>query len=212
MKLMIAIPSLDFMHTEFVKSLCVLTKYLSCDGVDYDVVIQSGTLVYVARDNLAKKAVQEGYTHVLWLDSDMVFGEELLDDMMFCGKDMVTGIYHARRPPHASCLFRSLDPVDRYTASEYPDDVFEIGGCGFGAVFMTTDVLRKVFAECVSCFAPMNRLGEDCAFCLRATACGIRIYADPRIRLGHIGHIAIYPEAEEQFFDKVQGDKSCLKK
>ena len=210
MKLMIAVPSLDYMHTEFVKSLMALTKYLSSDGVDYDVVIQSGTLVYVARDNLAKKAVGEGYTHVLWLDSDMVFQEELLDDLMFSGHSMVTAICHGRRPPHLSCVFRSLDPVDRYSLDEYPEDVFRIAGCGFGTFFMETDAIRKILQECGTAFAPMRSLGEDLAFCFRAGLCGLEIYADPRVRVGHIGHITIWPEDEERYINGIQGGKECL--
>lgn len=210
MRLMIAVPTLDFIHTEFVKSLLALTKYLHEDGVEHDVVIQSGTLVYVARDNLAKKAVAEGYTHVLWLDSDMVFHEDLLDDLMFSGHQMVTAICHSRRPPHLSCCFRSLDPIDRYTLDEYPDDVFRIAGCGCAALLMETEVLRKVLDECGTAFAPMRALGEDLAFCFRAGLCGIEIYADPRVRVGHIGHIVIYPEDEERYIASIQGGKACL--
>lgn len=212
MKLMIAVPSLDFMHTEFVKSLVALTKYLSADDVDHDVVIQSGTLVYVARDNLAKKAAGEDYTHVLWLDSDMVFGEELVDDLLFCGAPFVSGICHGRRPPHLSCLFRSLDPLDRYHAEEYPREPFEIAGSGFGCVLMETDVIRKMLKECGTCFMPTRRLGEDLAFCERCRILGIRMMADPSVRIGHIGHITIWPEDEDRYIDRIQGGRACLKK
>ena len=47
-------------------------------NVQYHVEIMTGTLVYVARDSLAKKAIRDGYTHTLWLDSDMVFEPDLM--------------------------------------------------------------------------------------------------------------------------------------
>ena len=100
MKLLIAMPSLDYMHSETVISLTRLIMRLKDEGVDFDVEIKTGTLVYVARDRIAYKAIDEGFTHVLWLDADMVFNDDLLDDLMFCEKDFVSGIAHGRRPPH----------------------------------------------------------------------------------------------------------------
>ena len=82
MRLLIAIPCMDTVPVEFMKSLIRLTQKLSADGVDYTVAIESGTLVYMARDRLAGKAVNEGYSHVLWLDSDMVFEPELLEGLV----------------------------------------------------------------------------------------------------------------------------------
>lgn len=199
MKLLIAIPTLDYIHHAFMQSLVKLVTRLKDDGVDFDVEIKSGTLVYHARNLLATKARQEGYTHVLWLDSDMVFTEDLLDDLMFSGKDFVSGIYHARREPHVSCIFKGIDPVDRFSNDTYPTEPFEIRGCGFGCVLMTVDVINKVFSKFDTCFLPMASYGEDLAFCFRATCCGIKIYCDPGVRLGHVGHITIYPEYEEKW-------------
>ena len=110
MKLLIAIPTNDTMPFQFVESLLKLTKRLSEDEVDYEVAIQGGTLVHVGRDKLALKAISSDYTHVLWLDSDMVFTEDLLDGLMFSGKDFVTGIAHARREPYPSCIFTEIFP------------------------------------------------------------------------------------------------------
>ena len=199
MRLLICIPSTDFMHAEFVKSLCALQKRLSDEFLSYQVEIMTGTLVYVARDVLAKKAVQEGYTHTLWLDSDMVFTADLLEDLTFSGKDFVSGIYHARRQPHGSCIFKSIHPmkIERYEWNEYPRSTFEIAGCGFGCVILKTDIIKDVMDKYGTAFTPMQKLGEDLAFCQRAHDCGHQIWCEPGVRLGHIGHITIYPDDRE---------------
>ena len=101
MKLLIAIPTNDQMPFQFVESLTKLIRRLDADGIDYDVAFQGGTLVHVGRDKLALKAITGGYSHILWLDSDMVFTEDLLSDLMDARKDFVTGIAHARREPYA---------------------------------------------------------------------------------------------------------------
>lgn len=205
MYLLIAIPTLDFQHTAFVQSLIDLTTRLNDEGIKYEVKFASGTLVYVARDQLAAYSLEKDFTHILWLDSDMIFTDDILDDLTFCEKDFVAGIFHGRRPPHLSCLFKSLDPVDRYTANEYPTTLFEIAGCGFGCVLMSTEIIRAVRERFVSCFLPAKDLGEDLAFCARVHHLGFKMYAEPTARVGHIGHIPIYPEDEEGFMSKILG-------
>lgn len=199
MKLLIGIPSLDYMHTDFVKSLTALIVRLKDDGVDFTVHIESGTLVYKARDSIASKAVNEGYTHVLWFDSDMVFTDDIFDALQFCGKDFVCGIFHARRKGYHSCLFKSLklDNLERF--EEYPKEPFEIAGCGFGCVLLSVEVLKAVFQRYKSCFLPLKYYGEDLAFCLRAKEVGYKIYADPTAVVGHVGHIIVYPEDHERW-------------
>ena len=82
-------------------------------------------MVYLARDDLARQAVQEGFTHVLWLDADMLFPETLVEDLQACGQGFVAGVYHARRPPHRSCVFTSMTPEHR-AGPEYPAEPFRI--------------------------------------------------------------------------------------
>ena len=199
MKLLIGIPSLDYMHTEFVKSLSALIIRLKNDKVDFDVHIESGTLVYKARDAIASKAVNEGYTHVLWFDADMVFTDDIFDTLNFHGKDFICGIFHARRPGYHSCLFKSLDLKHLERFEEYPTDVFEIAGCGFACVLVSVEVLKAVFHRYGSCFLPLKYYGEDLAFCMRAHQVGYKIYADPTARVGHVGHITIYQEDHEKW-------------
>lgn len=203
MKLLIAIPTLDYVHADFVKCLTKLIMKLKSDGVRFDVEIISGTLVYSARDKLAKKAVNEGYTHTLWFDSDMIFTEDVLDDLMFSGNQFVTGIYHTRRPPHGSCIFKdiSLDNISKYMGNDYPKNTFEIAGCGFGCVLIDVQIIKDVLMTYGEAFLPSHGLGEDIAFCQRVHDLGYKMYCEPAVRLGHIGHIAIYPEDHEKWLN-----------
>lgn len=203
MKLLIAIPTLDYIHADFVKCLTKLIMKLKSDGVRFDVEIISGTLVYSARDKLAKKAVNEGYTHMLWFDSDMIFNEDVLDDLMFSGNQFVTGIYHTRRPPHGSCIFKdiSLDNISKYMGNDYPKNTFEIAGCGFGCVLIDVTIVKDVLMTYGEAFLPIHGLGEDIAFCQRVHDLGYKMYCEPAVRLGHIGHIAIYPEDHEKWLN-----------
>ena len=86
--------------------LIKLVARLKDDGADFEVKILSGTLVYAARDKLAHHAIDNRFTHVLWLDADMIFNDDLLEDLMFSGKNFVTAICHARRKPYVPCFFK----------------------------------------------------------------------------------------------------------
>lgn len=212
MKLLIAIPTYDYMHYQFVECLTKLMHQLDEDGIEYEINFQGGTLVYVGRDKLAKKAIDHGFTHVLWLDSDMIFNENLLDCLMFSGKPFVTGIAHGRRPPHMSCLFNEIWPaVSRWEGHDYPHSTFKVKGCGFACVLIETKIIEKVWTINGTAFFPMRELGEDLAFCKRANDLGFEIWAEPTVMLGHIGHITVYPEYEEVYQNSIQGFKEVNK-
>lgn len=203
MKLLIAIPAMDFVHVEFLRSLLALqNELLNSDLVQkLEISVESGTLVYMARDKLARKAVNEGYDHVLWLDSDMVFTPDVFESLAFCGAPVTTGIAVGRRQPFGSCLFSSLRPVQR--VETLPSEAFEVAACGFACVLTDTEVLRAVLQKYGTCFTPTENFGEDVAFCDRARSLGFKIMADPTVRVGHIAHITIYPDTAARYRDEI---------
>lgn len=200
MKLLIAIPTMDTVPVPFLQSLLGLCRRLDRENVDYDVAIETGTLIYLARDRLASKAVNSGYSDVLWLDSDMVFSDAILEDLQFSGKPFVSGIAHGRRSPFLSCLFKDirLDSLTRWTLEEYPRNTFQVAGCGFACVLIRTEILRVVMQQNGTAFTPLPSYGEDLSFCRRAAELGYEIWAEPTVRLGHVGHLTIWPEDAER--------------
>ena len=207
MKLLVGIPSLDFVHVDFVECLANLIRRLKDDGVDFDVWICKGTLAHVARDKVACKAINEGYTHVLWLDADMIFSPDILDDLRFCGKDFVTGLACSRRPPYVLCVFNHVSDEKgciAYKLADVPEEAFEIQGCGFACVLISTEILKAVMTRHKTCFLPMKIYGEDLAFCVRARELGYRIWCEPTVRLGHIGHNAVWPGEHERYMETLK--------
>ena len=203
MKLLLAIPTMDFVPVQFLQSLTALERKLKDDGVWFEECIVPGTLVYMARDKLAGKAINEGFSHVLWLDSDMVFDPNLLEDLQMCRKQFVSCCYNGRRPGYQSCIFKSIDLNNVERFEEYPREPFEIEGCGFGAVLIDVEILKAVMLNHKTCFTPLPQMGEDLAFCYRARNLGFKIYAEPNVQLGHVGHIVIYPEDRAKWKDDV---------
>ena len=204
MKLLIAVPTTDYIHADFVKSLTKLTAELSRQRIAFDVEILSGTLVYFARNKLACKAVNEKYTDVLWLDSDMVFTEKIVDDLLECGKEMVCGAFVSRRPQFTPCVYTSIEKNKVEKVKEFGLKPFRVEGCGFATVLTKADLLRDVMQKFGTCFMPTEYYGEDLAFCWRVKQIGREIWCEPTVRPGHIAHVPLY--AGEDLFggiDKV---------
>lgn len=181
---------MDQVPSHFARSLAMLERH-------GEVLLgwEVGSLIYQARNNLAKQAVEAECDKVLWLDSDMVFNSKLLMNLLELDCDFATAVYFRRVPPFSPTLFRTLDiDGEKCTWTEYtelPDKPFQVAGCGFGGVLMSTDVIMSVQSRYGNCFAPIGGVGEDLAFCWRARQCGYDIICDPRIEMGHVGHTVI---------------------
>lgn len=185
MKTLIAIPCMDEIDVGFVQSLMDLQTV-----GETKTYFLSGSLIYEARERLASMAVNNGYDHILWLDSDQMFKPTLMIDFVSSEKDMVTGVIPMRRPPYIPCVYKIQDD-ELKQVTELGDRLFEVDGCGFGAVFMKTELLQKCFDKYKTCFQPLYGYGEDLSFCLRVKELGYKIYADPRIDIGHIAKTVI---------------------
>ncbi len=196
-KILIAIPCMDQVPAPFAQSLAMIRKP---DGDDVACSFQMGSLIYTSRNNLALQAFKVEADYMLWLDSDMVFQQDLLVDMKRemdeKGLDFLTGLYFRRVPPFTPVLFDQLD-IDEEgicTWTDYkdvPEGLFKIGGCGFGAVLIKTDVLFEVQSKYGGMFNPIANMGEDLSFCWRARQCGYDIWCDPSMVLGHVGYTII---------------------
>lgn len=199
MKILIAVPCMDQVPAPFCQSLAQLQKTGECT-----LMMKSGSLIYTARNDLATAAIQIDADYVFWLDSDMVFKPDTLIRMMETLKekdlDILTGLYFRRVPPYSPVLYDKIEiegvACDYSEFDSIPDDLFEVGACGFGCVLMRTDVFFDVQSKFGNMFAPIGNNGEDVAFCWRARQCGYKVICDPNVICGHVG----YSVVDDQFF------------
>lgn len=203
MKTMIAIPCMDTVQTEFAQSLVNMRPVGEIRHA-----FESCSLIYKSRTDLGLLAIKEGADFVLWLDSDVIFPSDLMIDLMedMKGRDIVTGVYHMRRAPFKPVIWKTLrqgltpDENESVDYNDYPkDQIFEVDGCGFGAVMMRTNVLEAVRDKYHELFAPVPGYGEDLSFCVRARGCGFKIHCDPRIQIGHKAATIVTGESFEAY-------------
>lgn len=198
MKTLIAVPCMDQVAAPFAHSLACLQRV-----GEVMVSFQMGSLIYDARNNFSKMAISKDVDYVLWLDSDMIFPEDLLAQMikhMEDGKDIVTGLYFRRRAPFTPVLFKELEINEEgghwKDFDDYPvnGDPFEVAGCGFGCCMVRKSVLVDVALNYQTWFTPFKNFGEDLAFAIRARELGYKIWCDPKIKCGHVGQLVVNEE------------------
>lgn len=197
MKTLIAVPCMDMVHTAFFTSYNRMRKV----GETALATCQN-SLIYDARNLLGKSALDIGADRILWLDSDMLLTEDLMERLsadLDDGLEYVSALYFRRALPTGPVIYGKVEredsdgraSVEVTVFREWPKDaVFEIAGSGFGAVMMTAGLYRRVYEATGLPFSPMIGFGEDLSFCWRARRLGAKLYCDSRVTPGHIGAMA----------------------
>lgn len=194
-KILIAIPCMDMIHTDFVRGLFDLGKP---DGTV--VALIQGTLIYEARNVIAQNAIRDGFDMVLWMDSDMIAPPDTLYRMIDhyrAGIKFVSAMYYRRRPPANPVICKAVrwecrdDGIVETCAESYVDYprgvLFPIEGAGFGCCMTSASLLRDMVEKYGAPFTPLMGMGEDLAFCWRARKLGHKLFCDSKIICGHIG-------------------------
>lgn len=187
-KILICVPCMDMVASGFAQSLAMLQK----GGNETAIMFECGSLIYDARNKLAKQAIKMQADYTMWLDSDMIFKPDTMVRLLAHDAPIVSGAYFRRSPPYHLVAFDKCDTETReWTDLPLPTETVKCGGVGFGCVLVRTDVLFEVAAKYKTWFEPMNGFGEDLSFCYRARECGFDILLDPTITCGHVGHIVV---------------------
>ena len=206
-RILIAIPSMDYVAAGFAQSLASLNYP---DNSQRAIALICGSLIYDARNKLAAQAVKDEFDYVMWFDSDMIFESDtvirLFKTMEREKADIVSGLYFRRSTPYSPVAFDSFGYGEDGEAlfTDYSGEltgVHEVAAVGFGCVLMKADVIFDVFAKYKDCFSPIGKVGEDMAFCWRARQLGYKILLDTDIKCGHFGHVTV----TEQLYKALRG-------
>ena len=200
MKILVAIPCMDTLDTMFVNSLLGMKK----QGLT-QIQFQSSSLVYDSRNKLALDAVEGEFDYILWLDSDMIFPETLLIDLLKSieGKDFVTALAFARRPPFTPCIYKKIrlgEECETEQYLDYPKGIFEIDGCGFACCLMKTEMFKAL--EDIGDYRPFSPIvgfGEDLSACMKLKKLGYKLWCDSNIKVGHVARTVVTEDSYQGF-------------
>lgn len=202
MSLLIAVPCLDSVDTDFMTSMISLRKP---EGTRF--AVMKNSMIYDSRNSIASKAIvsetsedpADRYDRVLWIDSDMVFNPDLISRLnadMDTGLDYVCGLCFVRKLPTYPVVYSEIKywidqdgpHAEAVKMPDYPkNQLFRIAGSGFGCVMTSTKLLKDVWDHFGPPFDPMSHMGEDLTFCYHANQLGYEMYCDSRVKVGHVG-------------------------
>lgn len=206
MKILIAVPTFETIHTVTYTSLWNLDK---C-GHETPLALIEGYDCATARNNIAQHALDINADYVLMVDNDVVLPVNALELLLEDAREVNLGFYAHRDRDNVyrgkTCICKLKDengneyyhyPLEsEYTADEMNamaaagETKIEVHGGGMGCALIKTDVFRTAtypWFDWVN-YGDANRgmLSEDLFFCAVCRAFGYRIYSDVRVGCGHL--------------------------
>lgn len=177
-------PATETMKAKTAHAIGALMLHSADKIIDF-LLIQSCDIAS-SRMWLAKQAVEKGATHLLFIDSDMLFPSDTLDQLLAREKDIIGVEYHKRKFP--------LETVTAYfpEGEKSETEPFKVGVAGTGFLLIKTDVFKnpnldKNWFSFGRNAEGKNVIGEDGWFCFEARKAGYDIYVDPIIKVLHLG-------------------------
>lgn len=192
-----------------------------------------GRAVDFARQEILERGIEGNYTHVLFLDSDMLFPPWLIARLLRMDAPMASGLYFGRTRdlpvPHVyrhhhteengarwykplgndvSAYVKSVDASWPETMCGPEPYVIEADAVGFGNVLIRTDLYRdwpKPWFE-----TDEGGGGEDFAFCERARAAGAAIKVDLSIQCQHELRGGVFVGRQAYKEDWIEGEAGEL--
>ncbi len=148
------------------------------------------------RKIIQQHVVQSDYTHLFFLDSDIICKPDVLNKLLSHEKEICCGLFRYREPPQGRALwFRKVQPVKissktgvwhiTFIPNEELDKqvgLLEIDACGFGAILIKTPLLQKIKLK----KSPDDHYGADIHFCFDARQAGYKIFGDPLAKAKHL--------------------------
>jgi len=149
-------------------------------------------------DNVPFEGKIPTYTHMLWIDSDMVFSPIHVQTLLSRNKPIICGCAKMQSGLYAIVENRDLDYWREHQQYEYLTDKkldkrsepFTVAFTGMAFMLIQKGVIERfAFPWITQHFETLGDiiypLGEDVSFCERAQKLGFDIWVDPMVRIGH---------------------------
>jgi hypothetical protein len=179
MKIAICVPARDAVHAGFAKSLANLTASLARSNIDYELLINLGSVIAQQRNTLVEQALEISATHILWLDSDMHVPTTTVARLLAHQTPIVAGAYSTRVKPQRSVAF-----VDQYNLDqrlEKTSGLHSVFAVGMGCMLVDVEVYRTLDKPWFHYHwneDTEDLSGEDIYFCKQASDNGYEIFVD----------------------------------
>jgi len=194
-RIMLGIPVNRWLSPKFSISLSKAVHHLIVGGYTVDINYNNGSILPDQRNKIIHAAA-DAKMDLLFMDSDMVFDETVVEAVVSAQGDLKGGLCFMRRPPFAPCVFdeNKVDEECVFTGkklSDIPNYPFVCAavGCAFLHIpLRTIDTILEKYPHPFNHFEMNNgdSLGEDLSFFHRCHLLGLTTTCVPDIEIGHI--------------------------
>lgn len=196
--ILITFLSPDMVHADFAYSLSMLLMY-SIAQCRMWVGLQNTrcSVIDHGRCVALESLKQSNASHILFLDSDMIFPHQTLERLLSHNLDVVGASYCTRKAPFAMTHLN----MDMTSAiPEFNDDfpLKEVHSLGGGCLLIRAEVFDKIPPPHFQSVWPTPNApqGEDRTFCIRARKAGFKVWCDwpLTMQIGHVGTFTYTPQ------------------
>lgn len=193
MKVGVCVPTRDSVSNRFAYCLSQLTARLASTNTEYELFFEEGSILPQQRITLVQIALDRQCSHILFLDSDMVFPANIVHELLKHDQDMVACNYSTRTQPYRSVAFLETDTYEN--TLEKTEGLHTVAAVGLGISLIKSDIFENIdtpYFKFEWSDEYNSYVGEDIYFCQQLTSAGYNIYVDASLsnRCAHIGAIA----------------------
>jgi len=216
-KVLIACPTPELVKISVVSNLIsIILHARRLPDVEVGFSYKTGVRTDRNRNEILKIGLEQGYSHILWLDTDMLFPVNIVEKYLEADKDIVGCLYFKRGYPYTPIgSYKSKKKEFSYNPLEPQslpkNQVIEVDGLGFGGMMVKSSVYQTMGEDKWCKYGeeyhiPLeggNHLTHDFYFCRKAQEHGVHIYLHTGIKPGHITEIVV----DEEFYLGFKGLK-----
>jgi hypothetical protein len=190
-KVVIAVPCADASFMKARTAASIAHTIIESEGKVVDMLLRISCDIVSSRTWLVLEAIKQEATHILFVDSDMVFPANTLNQLLSHEKDIVGVQYNKREFPPKGVYA----PLDEKSETE----LYRAKHVGTGMLLIDLKVFANIGHPSEShpkgnpwfSFGRDSQgalvLGEDVWFCNVARDAGYDVWIDPTLKIGHAG-------------------------
>ncbi len=206
MKILIAvINNRKELSLQFYKSLFGLYNFTRDAGHDMSAAFFDYGDIARTRNNTAQEAVKNGFDYIYFLDVDEVYPYDSIVKLLAHEKEVISGFYVARTPPHAPVHYKKVLLGDLLRSEDNllkPNTgIQEQEAGGFGGILIKREIFEKISHPWFQYMWDEKNngwIGEDIYFFKKLSGIGVKAYVDTNLHYGHIFTGVVYPDQKIQ--------------
>lgn len=193
---MIACPAMEMVNAEFAQHLAMAAANMVANGIKINCAFNIGSVITIARRNLADIFMKSDFDYIWWVDSDMKFPIDAPIKLLKRNVPIVGVNYRRRRFPNPNFTGMKGTPgsfVEFQTRDDSPA-MEQIDVLPHGCVLVHRSVYEKIQGPYyLQEFVPELNLeiGEDIFFCQQVKKAGFDIWCDQELSR-EVAHIGIF--------------------